>query len=68
MNLGTLQISVRNVKVIPADSIGAEDSKTPKYLRLRAGDIQVYSRVLISVDGAWHELTEDCLPDEKQNS
>ena len=30
MNLGTLQISVRNVKVIPADSIGAEDSKTPK--------------------------------------
>ena len=67
LNLGTLRILIGSVEVIPADSIRVEDSKTPKYLRLRSGDIQVYSSVLISVDGNWYELTEDCLPDEAQH-
>ena len=37
--------------VIQASRIKVEDAPTRRYLRLRAGDIECYSRVLISVDG-----------------
>ena len=48
--------------VIQASRIKVEDAPTRRYLRLRAGDIECYSRVLISVDGAWKDITVGRLP------
>ena len=53
--------------VIQASRIKVEDAPTRRYLRLRAGDIECYSRVLISVDGVWKDITVDRLPNEPQN-
>ena len=52
------------LRVIQADKVKVEDAPSPVYLRLRSGDIECYSRVLISVEGAWHEITVDSLPNE----
>ena len=52
-------VSTPDVTVIRADSIRAESSSTPKYLAMKSGEIEVYSRVLISVEGEWYEITKD---------
>ena len=62
VSAGSPRVRVR-VEVIPADAIETEPSSTPRYLRLRTGDIQVYRFVWISVDGDWHELTSAELPE-----
>ena len=57
LSIGPLDFSIR--VPIPADTIQVEHSETPRYLRLREGDIEIYSRVMLSVEGAWYELTHD---------
>ena len=53
--------------VTPVDSVKVEPSETPKYLRMRNGDFECYSRVLVSVDGEWTEITVDCLPMQEES-
>ena len=50
-----MRVSVGSIEVIPADAVKVEDSPTPRFLRLRAGDIRCYSHVSIRVDGTWHD-------------
>ena len=52
--------------VTPVDSVKVEESNTRKYLRMRNGDFECYSRVLVSVDGEWREITVDCLPMQEE--
>ena len=52
--------------VTPVDSVKVEESNTRKYLRMRNGDFECYSRVLVSVDGKWREITVDCLPMQEE--
>ena len=49
-----------------ADSVKVEPSETLKYLRMRNGDFECYSRVLVSVEGEWKEITVDCLPTQEE--
>ena len=52
--------------VTPVDSVKVEESTTRKYLRMRNGDFECYSRVLVSVEGEWTEITVDCLPMQEE--
>ena len=42
-----------------ADDVVSECSGTPRFLRLRSGDYQLYRRVFIVIDGQRHEITVD---------
>ena len=55
----TFDMSEAEVTVIKADNIRVEQSPQPKYLSMRAGDIQVFSTVEIQISGKWYELTKD---------
>ena len=61
---GAAEFRVTGIEVIPADKIRTEDSDTPKYLGTASGHyFKIYSRVLLSVYGEWHEITRDSLPE-----
>ena len=51
-------------EVVSADAVKVEDSPNPRYLRLRGGDFRCYSHVWLSVEGQWHDITIDHLPEE----
>ena len=52
------------VTVIPADAVEVTPSPTPRFLRLRVSDFSCYSHVWLRVDGEWHDITLESLPDE----
>lgn len=49
---------------VPRATIQAVPSQTPKYLRMRSGDLVVHSAVFILFEDEQVELTLDSLPDE----
>ena len=52
------------VRVIHVDSLRVEHSPTPKYLRLKNGDLMCYQSVFITLaDGQEQEITVNDLPD-----
>ena len=49
---------------VPAEAVKVEDSSTPRYLLLKAGNFRCYSHVWLSVEGEWYDITVEDLPDQ----
>ena len=64
-----VKISEAEGTVTPVISIRTERSQTPKYLRLRNGDLECYQRVFVKAEyGQEYEITVDEIPEERTSS
>ena len=66
-DIARIQVRVREAEgsATPVLEIRTERSLTPKYLRLRNGDLSCYQRVIVKTeDGQEVEITVDELPEE----
>ena len=61
--LGSMSLDVSGIEVIPADRIEVEPAKTPQYLGIRSGYIEVCQRVFVTISGKRILLTTDTPPE-----
>ena len=62
-----LVVTTDSLEITTADNIELEDAESPKYLRLKNGDVRVTKAVFLTIEGRRMEITMDALPEDPQS-